>query len=41
MVGNSLEARRERSTKEKVVMNVDRHFVLILAEMKEGAEVPE
>ena len=40
MVGNALETGRERPTKEKVVVSVDCHFVLELAEMK-GSEVPK
>ena len=35
MVGGVLETGRERPTKKKVVINVDRHFILKLAEMKE------
>jgi len=36
VVGNFLEAGQECSTEEKVIMSVDRYFVLVLAEMKEG-----
>ena len=34
MVGGALETERERSTKKKVVVSVDCHFVLELAEME-------
>ena len=38
MVGDSLEAGREPSTEKKVIMSVDHHFVLVLAEIKEGVK---
>ena len=36
VVGDSLEAGWERSAEEKIVVSVNCHFVLILAEMLEG-----
>ena len=36
MVGGALETGRERPTKEKVIVSIDRHFMLELAKMKEG-----
>ena len=38
MLDNSLEAEWEQSTEKKVIMSVDRHFILVLAEMKEGVK---
>ena len=34
MIEGALEIRRERPTEEKVIVRVDRHFVLELVEMK-------
>ena len=31
VVGNSLEARRECSAKEKIIVSIDHHFILIMA----------
>jgi len=36
MIGGALETGRERPTEENVSVSVDHHFVLELAEMKEG-----
>ena len=41
MVGRALEARRGRSTKEKVVVRVDNHLVLEQLDMKNVLVVPE
>ena len=35
MVGDPFEAGRECSTEKEVIVSVDRHLVLVLAEMKE------
>ena len=34
MIGSALETRRERLTEEKVIVSMDCHFVLELAEME-------
>ena len=41
MVGGALEARRGRSTEEKVIVGVDNHLVLEQLDMKNVLVVPE
>ena len=41
MVSDLTEARREHSAEEKVILSVDHHFVLVLAEVQERIEGPQ
>ena len=38
MIGGTLETGREYPIEEKVIVSMDRHFILDLAEMKKGVE---
>jgi len=41
MIGGALEIGREHPTEKKVIVNVDRHFILKLAEMRRGSDASE